>query len=583
MKLLKFKLFVFLLIVLVVQFSVSSQELKKRMTVLEDSIFKYYRTDSLKTVQFIKSFINTSKLKNNPEAVYRGYHVFVCFYFEIHRDQQLQNIYTDSLVALAKDKDLKIQLLKGYHLQNDNLRTEFGYADERIFNNIFEARIIAKEIKNRIWECKFNQELAQFYMFSRQWDKSLLYLRSNLLELKKSQKSEEYENLKIWGLSLESTYISMSELFLKMKKNDSAKFYNSKAKIILDTLDTGLHQHYKFLHKKNTIEIHLLDQNTRKAEQSLNDALLSTSNYESESDVDFYKNYYSGIISFKKGNYKKATQYLEAIDTVRINHNERIGVFQNNLYKTLYKSFLQIENIKKADYYFEKHLMSMKSQMESNSNGILNLKKNEIAQYNNEVNSLKEQKSNQRIFIIAGLFFFITVIAVLSSVYLKRQKADSIKLGALLEELSKKQEKTEKPKKANLNIKNKEVARILEKLEAEEEAGYYLRTDCTVTNLSKKINTNTTYLSKIINSYYQKNFTTYINDLRMDHVLDRLHNDTIFRRYTIQSIANEVGFKSKESFNAVFKKRTGVLPSELLRALEAKNSTSDTETVTRNI
>ncbi len=86
--------------------------------------------------------------------------------------------------------------------------------------------------------------------------------------------------------------------------------------------------------------------------------------------------------------------------------------------------------------------------------------------------------------------------------------------------------------------------------------------------MAEEIKTNTTYLSKIINSLYQKKFTAYINDLRIDYVLDRLKNDKLFRRYSIQSIANEIGFKSKESINSAFKNRIGVLPSKLIRALE---------------
>jgi len=551
--------------------SISSQEIKKHENVLVDSIFKYYRVDSLKTSDFIKTYISSSKLKNNYEDVYNGYHIFVCFYFEIHENQNLQSIYTDSLISVAKKNNLKIQLLKGYHLQNDNLRIEHGYSDERIFNNIFKARRIAKEINSKLWECKFNQELAQFYMFTKQWDKSLVYLRTNLSTLKKIWNEEDYQKLKAWGLSVESSYLSMSELFLKKNDLDSAKFYNKKTKTILDTLNTGLHQYYKFLQQLNELEIHLADGNIQNAEKSLSQALLNPSDYQRESDIDFYKKYYTGIINFKKNDYEKAIQSLESIDTVRINFNERIGVFQDDLYKTLYKSFLHIENIEKADYYFEKHLLSINNQMESNNNGIFNLKNNEITKYNKEVILLNKQKSNQKAFIIISLFLFVILTVAILKIYLNRQRQDRRKLSVLMNELEKTRNKYKEPTKLGVNIKNKEISRIIEKLEAEEEAEYYLRMDCTASNLSKKINTNTTYLSKIINSYYKKNFTAYINDLRIDYVLDRLKNDFIFRRYTIQSIANEIGFKSKESFNSAFKKRTGVLPTALIRELEKKN------------
>jgi AraC-like DNA-binding protein len=111
------------------------------------------------------------------------------------------------------------------------------------------------------------------------------------------------------------------------------------------------------------------------------------------------------------------------------------------------------------------------------------------------------------------------------------------------------------------------VGRIIRGLDKLEDEKYFLKMDCTASNLAKKINTNTTYLSKIINTYYQKNFTEYINDLRIEFALNRLKNDKLYGQYSILAIANEIGFKSKESFNSAFKKRTGVLPSSLIKAL----------------
>jgi len=92
--------------------------------------------------------------------------------------------------------------------------------------------------------------------------------------------------------------------------------------------------------------------------------------------------------------------------------------------------------------------------------------------------------------------------------------------------------------------------------------------DCSLSSMAKKINTNTTYLSKVINSHFKKSFNAYINELRINYVLTRLKEDKLFRRYTIQSIANDIGFKSKESFNKAFRIQTGILPSYYIKQLE---------------
>ncbi|MBL7937270.1 MAG: helix-turn-helix transcriptional regulator, partial [Bacteroidia bacterium] len=41
--------------------------------------------------------------------------------------------------------------------------------------------------------------------------------------------------------------------------------------------------------------------------------------------------------------------------------------------------------------------------------------------------------------------------------------------------------------------------------------------------------------------------------------------DEKYKNYTIEAHGNEVGFKSKSSFNLAFKKHVGVTPSEFIK------------------
>lgn len=68
-------------------------------------------------------------------------------------------------------------------------------------------------------------------------------------------------------------------------------------------------------------------------------------------------------------------------------------------------------------------------------------------------------------------------------------------------------------------------------------------------------------LSQLINSYFNKNFMTFINDYRIDLAKKRLKNP-IDPKETILEIMYEVGFNSKSSFNTLFKKETGLTPKE---------------------
>ncbi|KMQ69522.1 hypothetical protein ACM39_00175 [Chryseobacterium sp. FH2] len=101
------------------------------------------------------------------------------------------------------------------------------------------------------------------------------------------------------------------------------------------------------------------------------------------------------------------------------------------------------------------------------------------------------------------------------------------------------------------------VSKILSDLETFENENTYLSKGITLANLSKKLNTNTAYLSEVINIYKGKNFATYLNDLRIDYAIHRFSDDKKFRYYKLSVIAEELGYNNEQAFSTAFKKRTG--------------------------
>ncbi len=86
--------------------------------------------------------------------------------------------------------------------------------------------------------------------------------------------------------------------------------------------------------------------------------------------------------------------------------------------------------------------------------------------------------------------------------------------------------------------------------------------------MAKSFGTNSTYLSKVINLKKDKNFSQYINDLRIDYTIHLLKENPRIRKYTIKAIASECGFKSAESFSKGFYKKYGIYPSYYLKQLD---------------
>ena len=83
-------------------------------------------------------------------------------------------------------------------------------------------------------------------------------------------------------------------------------------------------------------------------------------------------------------------------------------------------------------------------------------------------------------------------------------------------------------------------------------------------DLATETGVNEKTLSWAINRGAQKNFSEYINQLRIDEACQRL---TIEGHGNLLDLAYAVGFSSKSTFNAAFKKQTGSTPSQFTKQL----------------
>lgn len=89
----------------------------------------------------------------------------------------------------------------------------------------------------------------------------------------------------------------------------------------------------------------------------------------------------------------------------------------------------------------------------------------------------------------------------------------------------------------------------------------YQNPNLNMTMLAEQLELSNGYVSQIINQKEKKNFFDFINSYRIEEVKLNMANPA-FAHYTILGIAQEAGFKSKSTFNSVFKKFTGKTPSE---------------------
>ncbi|SDL84317.1 Helix-turn-helix domain-containing protein [Catalinimonas alkaloidigena] len=92
----------------------------------------------------------------------------------------------------------------------------------------------------------------------------------------------------------------------------------------------------------------------------------------------------------------------------------------------------------------------------------------------------------------------------------------------------------------------------------------YRQSTLTIQELADQLELPRHHLSQLINEQLGKNFYDFVNGYRVEEAKQLLWDEE-YRHLTILGIAEEAGFNSKATFNAVFKKQTGQTPSEFMR------------------
>ena len=122
--------------------------------------------------------------------------------------------------------------------------------------------------------------------------------------------------------------------------------------------------------------------------------------------------------------------------------------------------------------------------------------------------------------------------------------------------------------KLNINISSKTEKILIKKLETFEKNKGFLKKDVNLNNLAKQFDTNTKYLSEIIKSYKNKNFNQYLNELRINYLIEQLNTNDKVLNTKVSYLASDFGFSSHSSFSTLFTQFMGQSPSEYIKQLK---------------
>ncbi|WP_299683974.1 helix-turn-helix domain-containing protein [uncultured Dokdonia sp.] len=370
--------------------------------------------------------------------------------------------------------------------------------------------------------------------------------------------------------------INLAESFRNNKKYDSASYYYHN---IIDLAKRKSLFHENILTVNEGINLYYKKQYL-KSEKLLSkgEFIINSPQRESTDYIQYYllSQLYLGKIQLSQyGDEENAKKYFKNIifhvteSNILLPSIKEAFEFQITYYKKRkdYKNQLDITNkLLQFNATISSKKLSTVTKLHSEFDTPELLKNKEVL-----IKKLKKKTS----FLSAQAYYLVILISILLFLFIiqynkrKKQKKDFetiiLKLNTSQTKINTSANVTIRKK---LDIDENIISSVLEKLILFEKEKEFLHSDINITSLAKKCNTNTKYLSKIINKHKSKSFSNYINDLKIDYILNELNDNSILRRYTIKSISEEAGFNTSESFASAFKKKTGIKPSYFIRNLE---------------
>ena len=379
---------------------------------------------------------------------------------------------------------------------------------------------------------------------------------------------DEYPDIPRYYDHLIASLEGIGKCYVRLQKPDSALYFFKKG-ITTSISQNDSISYYAFVSRSSAALFQ--KQQYQRALDSLEKA-----HEAKEYFIDSYPLYYH----FYKASIAKETQHendalknLLIIDSIYSSqkiltpelpevYNRLVNIYQEQSNKDLQLSFLQkwiaIDSLIDAKKIFVKN----KTNQEYTIPTLLEGKNNFIKGL-----QTKNKKTRTTLWIaIVGL----VVLSVVGYYYFNRQRKFKKRYETLMNK--EKQEDSfyaeKKTLSKPLDISEEITQDILDKLSAFEAEKKYLSRAISLNDMAKSLGTNSTYLSKVINNEKGRNFSTYINHLRVAFAFEELKNNPTFRKYTIKAIAEESGFKNAESFSKTFYKVYGFYPSFYVKKLK---------------
>lgn len=509
------------------------------------------KTKGIKGKIFYANYIvSKGKKEKNRKLLLSGYHTQAILY-----DDENMLKYCDSIIDLTKSNNYDIYPAEAFELKGSFYYGKKNY--KKALDNYLKASFFARKHKNESQIFSSNYSIAIL--------KRKIGEKKEALELYKPNFIYARKNISKVGVrQYLNSITALANIFNDMNLPDSSSYYNNyglkESKRLKNeyyyrhfSLNRGVSLFYKkeYLKAIDSLEKHIPYFENKKGKPNLSIAY-----------------YYTGISYLKINNYPKAIDYFKKLDTI-FQEKGSIYPIARKSYEHLISYYKKNKDLKNQLAYINK-LIKVDSVLHSDelylSKGIF--KEYDIPKLTSEKEViLKKMQEKDNLFQMTLLLVSIIILILIVFVVTQSKKRKIYK--KRFEEILAKNEKTpniENPT-SKLNVPKEIELDILKGLSTFEQQ-QFLNSSITLNGLAKKLKTNTSYLSKVINYHKNNSFSNYINELRINYTVEELKSNTTFQKFTIKAIAEEAGFNNAESFAKAFYKLKGIKPSYFLREIQ---------------
>lgn len=279
--------------------------------------------------------------------------------------------------------------------------------------------------------------------------------------------------------------------------------------------------------------------------------------------------YYRAQEKIKNGNPDEAVLFYLVIDSI-LSQNNMIFPERKEIYEYI-NDYYKIKGDRISQFFFlNKFLKELNTYSETTvyisktTNEFYEIPKL-IREKQIEIEKLKITR-NQNLQFILVISILLIVLVVLLFFQFRKNKIYKKRFDNLMSNSH--QVKSNDIETNSQELSVEVISDILQKLDEFEKNKVFLDRNSSLHDIAKQFNTNSTYLSKVVNIKKDKNFSNYINQLRIEYCLEVLKKDKKILNYTIKAIAEEVGFNNAQSFSNAFYKFTGIYPSYFVEQLK---------------